>query len=189
MPSRLLAVRVRRILAATMLFTAVPLLALTVAQPWAVAGESMAPAIEDGALILVDTVGPSVTGYRRGDIVVVPVPDADPYPHRILVKRIVAVAGDRVRITDGVLEVNGAVLDEPYLAPGAVIVTGGRPTLELTVPERSVYVLGDRRTNSYDSKAFGPVPVETLRGRAWVALGPHDIRVQVPVLAGPGGGS
>jgi len=152
-------------------FMVVPVVGASVAQPWHVEGRSMEPGIQDGSVLLVDTISPRLTGYGRGDIVVLPTPASARYTFPVLVKRIVAVAGDRVDIGDGRLLVNGHAAPEPYLPPGTSIPTAV-PPISLVVPEGSVFVLGDHRQNSFDSKSFGPVPVMSLVGRAWFALGP-----------------
>src|SRR4051812_30033774 len=162
-------------------FMVVPVAGASVAQPWHVQGHSMEPGIEDGSVLLVDTISPHLTGYGRGDIVVLPTPATTTYTFPILVKRIVAVAGDRVDIHDGLLRVNGSMAVEPYLLPGTLI-PAATPEIELVVPEGSVFVMGDHRQNSFDSKAFGPVPIATLVGRAWFALGPQG-EVELPGTA------
>jgi signal peptidase I len=159
------------IAAAVLGFIAVPVAGASVAQPWHVEGHSMEPGIQDGSVLLVDTISPHLTGYARGDIVVVPTPETARYAFPILVKRIVAVAGDHVEVRDGSLFVNGTRAVEPYLAAGTTIPGGPRAT-SVVIPPGSVFVMGDHRQNSFDSKAFGPVPVATLVGRAWFAVAP-----------------
>ncbi len=162
-------------------FMAVPVAAASVAQPWHVMGHSMEPGIQDGSVLLVDTISPHLTGYGRGDIVVLPTPTTTSYGFPVLVKRIVAVAGDRVDIRDGRLRVNGRLDDEPYLAAGT-LTPAATPPVSIVVPPGAVFVMGDQRQNSFDSKAFGPVPVATLVGRAWFALGPEG-DVELPGTA------
>jgi signal peptidase I len=152
-------------------FMVVPVAGASVAQPWHVMGHSMEPGIEDGSVLLVDTISPHLTGYGRGDIVVLPTPVSASYGYPVLVKRIVGVSGDRVDIANGRLRVNGVIADEPYLGPGQ-LVPPGTPAISLVIPPGYVFVMGDHRQNSFDSKAFGPVPVASLVGRAWFALGP-----------------
>ncbi len=152
-------------------FLVVPVAGASVAQPWHVQGHSMEPGIQDGSVLLVDTISPHVTGYGRGDIVVLPTPVTARSGYPVLVKRIVAVAGDRVDIRDEELRVNGRVAVEPYLSSGALIPPGTAP-ISMVIPPGDVFVMGDDRENSFDSKAFGPVPVASLLGRAWFALGP-----------------
>src|SRR3954464_2182846 len=105
-------------------FMVVPVAGASVAQPWHVEGHSMEPGIQDGSVLLVDTISPHLTGYARGDIVVVPTPETARYAFPVLVKRVVAVAGDRVEIRDGSLFVNGTRAVEPYLGPGTTIAGG-----------------------------------------------------------------
>ena len=152
-------------------FMTVPVAGASVAQPWHVMGHSMEPGIEDGSVLLVDTISPHLTGYGRGDIVVLPTPSSTSYGYPVLVKRIVAVAGDRVDIASGELRVNGRIAVEPYLAVGALI-PASTPAISLVVPRGDVFVMGDHRANSFDSKSFGPVPVASIVGRAWFAMGP-----------------
>ena len=152
-------------------FLAVPVASASVAQPWHVQGHSMEPGIEDGSVLLVDTISPHLTGYGRGDIVVLPTPVTTTYGYPVLVKRIVAVAGDRVDIRDGTLRVNERLAVEPYLSPGTLI-PAGIPPVSMVIPPGCVFVMGDHRQNSFDSKVFGPVPVASLVGRAWFAMGP-----------------
>jgi signal peptidase I len=165
-------------------FMAVPVAATSIAQPWHVEGHSMEPGIQDGSVLLVDTISPHLTGYGRGDIVVLPTPATTNYSFPVLVKRIVAVAGDRVDIRNGRLRVNGVLAAEPYL-PAGTLIPPGTPDISIVVPPGRVFVMGDHRQNSFDSKAFGPVPVASLVGRAWFALGPGG-DVELPgTAAGP----
>lgn len=137
------------------------------ALPWRPArvdGDSMRPTLGDGDRILV-AAGPPA----RGDVVVLgsPAGDGD------LVKRVVAVGGDRVALEDGVLVVNGAAVPEPHADPHG---TDGEYAGPLPVPPGTVYLLGDRRGSSVDSREFGPVPADAVSGRVvlrlWPAPGP-----------------
>lgn len=78
------------------------------------------------------------------------------------VKRVVAVAGDRVGLEDGVLVVNGAPVDEPYVDLEQVDSVYFGPE---TVPEDRVFLMGDNRAGSVDSRDLGPVPLEEVEGR------------------------
>lgn len=82
--------------------------------------------------------------------------------HLRLVKRVIGVPGDEVEIKDGFVFINGEQLDEPYLE-----VPTGAKSLEypLTVEDGFYFCLGDNRTVSYDSRDFGPVPIEKIEGK------------------------
>jgi signal peptidase I len=147
-------------------------------------GDSMAPTLHDGERALVpryETWWLRATGRGRspGDVVYFRAPDAVPatWVDRLtggpfLIKRIAATAGATVGIERGRLVVDGAVVDEPYLAGTRVPPTG---LAARTVPEGTVFVLGDNRAPlaSRDSRAFGSVPLAQVAGRAaWVVWPP-----------------
>lgn len=85
-----------------------------------------------------------------------------------LIKRVVAVAGDRVEIRNNRVVVNGTPINESYLNPGFAMID--RP--EVVIPEGTIWVMGDNRNNSFDSRRFGPVSLEDVVGRAFLRLWP-----------------
>lgn len=91
--------------------------------------------------------------------------------HLRLVKRVIGVPGDVINIEDGLVFVNGEQLDEPYL-----VVPTGAKSLEypLTVEEDYYFCLGDNRTVSYDSRDFGPVPIEKIEGKVLFRFWPFN---------------
>ena len=108
---------------------------------------------------------------ERGDIVVLHPPDADdgkPY-----IKRVIGLPGDEVGFEEGYVMINGERLEESYLS-GPVTDCERAPHCRVTVPEGTVYVLGDNRDNSADSHVFGPVSVDRIVGKAWFANWPLD---------------
>lgn len=110
---------------------------------------------------------------QRGDIVVFnpPVGGASkPY-----IKRIIGLPGETIAIHDGAVFVNGDRLDEPYLEGVSTSWPNGDPTRELVVPEEHLFVLGDNRNNSTDSRSFGPISNDALIGRAWISYWPSDL--------------
>ena len=115
----------------------------------------------------------------RGDIVVFdpPVPSDQPY-----IKRVIGVAGDTLRFADGYVVVNNQRLREPYQVTAETYCAGAEHC-ELVVPEGTVYVLGDNRTNSADSRIFGPVRLEAIVGKAWLANWPLDRFGLVPTVS------
>jgi signal peptidase I len=89
-------------------------------------------------------------------------------PESALIKRVVAVGGQTVEIRDGALFVDGGAVDEPYLSPGVRMSDYG-PT---TVPDGHVFVMGDNRGQSEDSRRFGAIPEESIIGRAFIRVWP-----------------
>ncbi len=127
-----------------------------------VGSESMAPTIATGDLVLLDR---GSDGLARMDVVVVERPDTGV----LLVKRAVALGGDRVAIEDGVLVVNGAAVCEPAIDAGRLDGVWFGPE---AVPPGEVFLLGDDRPSSVDSRAFGTVSAGDLRGRVTGRLWP-----------------
>ena len=82
------------------------------------------------------------------------------------VKRVIGLPGDHIEIKDGAVYRNGQKLDEPYLDQGTVTDGHGGLFIDIVVPDGYVYVLGDNRNNSTDSRMFGCIPREKIEGRA-----------------------
>jgi signal peptidase I len=126
---------------------------------------SMAPAVQTGDLVVV--VPPSGPVQRR-DVVAAPHPDTGV----LLVKRVVAVGGDRVALEDGVLVVDGVAVCEPSIDPARLDGVWFGP---VTVPAGRLFLLGDDRGESIDSRDFGPVPAAEVTGvvpaRVWPSPG------------------
>jgi signal peptidase I len=128
-----------------------------------VRGCSMVPELEDGDRLVVDRLIPRLAGFHRFDVVILRAPKD---PGVDYVKRIVGLPGDRVRLSRGKLWVNGTETEEPFLH-----VSDRRETREFDVPEGHYFVLGDNRPISSDSRDFGFVPEDRLKGtvraRVW----------------------
>ncbi|HEX5366026.1 MAG TPA: signal peptidase I [Acidimicrobiales bacterium] len=132
---------------------------------------SMAPTLERGDRVLVNKLAYRSHEVHRGDVIVFErPPGASPGDDDIkdLIKRVVAVEGDTVESYQGAVYVNGERIDEPYLVDGTP--TDDLPRRE--IPEGHVFVMGDNRTNSEDSRVFGPVDEDTIVGRAFVKVLP-----------------
>jgi len=136
-----------------------------VAEPFRIPSESMAPTLQAGDHVLVDKVAYGRNRVERGQLAVM----HEPGSGELVLKRIVAVAGDTVGIEDGVLVVNGRRSVEPYTDPSDIDAEYFGPT---EVPLGSVFVLGDNRANSEDSRDFGAVPVTSLVGRVVARIWP-----------------
>jgi signal peptidase I len=126
---------------------------------------SMQPILYENDFVLVNKVIYAITGLpERGDVIVFrypPNPDTTPY-----IKRVIGLPGDQIHISEGKVYVNGNLLIEPYL--NTPTSHGG----DWTVGEGEVFVMGDNRNNSSDSRAWGMGPLENIIGRAEVVYWP-----------------
>ncbi len=129
-----------------------------------VTGLSMEPHIRSGEYVLINTFAYRIGTPHRGDIVAFR-HDAD--AREIFIKRVIGVPSDRIRIDRGRVYVNGSKLIEPYVRH-----PDERSFGEVAVPPSSVYVLGDNRAESEDSRFFGPVSDDLLVGHAIAAVWP-----------------
>ncbi len=128
-------------------------------------GFSMRPTLQDGEYILVNKLAYKLGEPKRGDIIVFIFPVN---PAEDLIKRIIGIPGDTVTIKDGVLTVNGAVVNEPYInAPPAYNGTW-------QVPEGNLFVLGDNRNDSRDSHQWGLLPIQNVIGRSVLIYWPPE---------------
>jgi len=151
-----------------------------VAQPYKVQQQSMEHTLEPDQYVLVDKLTPRFDTYKRGDIVVFTPPsdwiqeDGTPF-----IKRIIGLAGDTVDIRDGDVFINGTKIDEPYIY--AQPEDAAQPTTvpgdehRWVIPDGDLFLMGDHRANSADSRTFGPVPVAQVIGRAWLRYWPIDV--------------
>ncbi len=130
-----------------------------------VSSASMAPTVRDGDLVLLERGdGP----FARRDVVAVRRPDTGEQ----LIKRVVGIGGDRVAIEDGVLVVNDDPVCEPSIDPEDIDGVWSGPT---TVPDGHVFLMGDERHRSIDSRDFGPLSLTSVDGlvrtRVWPSPG------------------
>jgi signal peptidase I len=144
---------------ATLALVALAVLARRLArlEPVLVQGDSMRPTLRPGQRV---AVGPLDRPPRRGDLVVLQ------GPGREVVKRVVGLPGERVRLVAGRLQADGVAVAEPYLAGAA----GG--DLDLRLGGDQYLVLGDNRAASTDGRDFGPVPARALTARVRFAYWP-----------------
>lgn len=137
-------------------------------QPVKVEGTSMMPSLADQERIFVNKFVYRLEPIERGDIVVFRYPRD---PSKSYIKRVVAVAGDHLRIDSGQLYVNGQAVDEDYVPP---VYTDTRSYPEKVVPPHCYFVLGDHRSMSNDSRDFGPVDQSYIYGKAVFGYWPMD---------------
>lgn len=124
----------------------------------------MAPHIASGEIVLINTMAYRVRTPARGDIIAFhhdsPTPET-------FIKRVIGLPGDRIEIRRGIVLVNGSPLSEPY-----VQFPDTRTFAAVTVPPGSLYVLGDNRADSEDSRVFGFVPQNLVMGQAIAGIWP-----------------
>ncbi|MEI7592580.1 MAG: signal peptidase I [Actinomycetes bacterium] len=145
-------------------------------QAFYIPSRSMVPTLEVGDRVLVNKWSYRLHDVNRGDIVVFERPDGETSNIKDLIKRVIALPGEEVTIQDNHVLINGKILDEPYLPPGTVTASVGSfpcpPSDPCKVPDGDVWFMGDNRTDSKDSRYFGPVPESKIVGRAFFRLWP-----------------
>ena len=140
-----------------------------VAQPYRIYQDSMEHTLDPGQMVLVDKLSPHFSDYKRGDVIVFQPPtgfaqDGSDVP---FIKRVIGVAGDTVEVKDSAVWVNGAKLSEPYVFDGqSTDPPAGQSVWK--VPAGDLFVMGDHRQLSEDSRAFGPIAKSAVIGRAWL---------------------
>ncbi len=136
---------------------------------------SMFPALNEDDRVLVNKLSYRLHEIHRGDLIVFERPSENgPGQVKDLIKRVVALEGERIESRDGQVLIDGKPLPEPYLPPG-VETTNLEP---LVVPDGHVFVMGDNRGDSRDSRFFGPLPEDLVIGRAFVKVWPlHDLEL------------
>jgi signal peptidase I len=144
-----------------------------VVQTYRVEQVSMVPTLQEDQHLLIDKLTPRFDDYSRGDIIVFHPPGqpADTTPY---IKRVIGVGGDHIELRDGQVFINGALLDEKYIATDGDTESYGEDTWD--VPEGMLFVMGDHRSQSVDSRQFPTtfVPVDQVIGRAWLRFWPID---------------
>ena len=183
---------VETILLAVVIFVVVRMVVLN----FKVDGTSMFPNLDDGEMLLVnrnvyfhfdsnalvdwipgvDREGENIVYLfhppQRGDIIVFNPPISSEKPY---IKRVIGLPGETVEIRGGSVFIDGVQLQEPYIEADITECNTGRRACEpVVVPEGSVFVLGDNRNNSSDSRSFGIVEVDDIIGKAWFAYWPSD---------------
>jgi len=137
---------------------------LFLAQATQVLGQSMEPNLHSTQRVVVEKVTYRfVHGPRRGDVVVIDAPDQS----EMLIKRVVGLPGETIELRNGQVYIDGEPLTEPW-----VVNPGGGSYGPLTTPPLHVFVMGDNRGASNDSRNFGPVAIEHIVGHAWFSYWP-----------------
>ena len=149
-------------------------------QAFYIPSESMESTLKTGDRVVVNKFGYRLHDVGRGDVIVFEIPDDAVGPDGIkdLIKRVVGLPGDTIETKDGAVYINDQKLAEPYLDAGTITGDpgqGSNPTIpRQVVPEGHVFVLGDNRDNSADSRYpfRGPIALDDIVGRAFVLVWP-----------------
>ena len=140
-----------------------------VIRPFIVSGSSMDPTFKDKQYLIIDEVTYRTRDPERGEVVVFRAP---PEPTKFYIKRVIGLPGETVKIQNGAVTIfndeypNGLALDEAYVTHEQA------DTMTVQVPEGRYFVMGDNRSGSYDSRGWGTLPKESIRGRALLRLLP-----------------
>jgi signal peptidase I len=139
---------------------------LFLAQATQVLGQSMEPTLHSSQRVVVEKVTYRFFhGPRRGDIVVINLP----HQQDMLIKRVIGLPGETIEVRDGKVYINDEYLEEDWS-----VNFGGSSYGPYTVPPLHVFVLGDNRGASNDSRSFGPVPIDDVIGHAWFSYWPPE---------------
>jgi signal peptidase I len=147
-------------------------LANTVA-PYGVSGTGMQPTFRDGQTVLAHTtrfLNTTITLPSRGNIVLYHPND---HPNDTTIGRVIAIPGDTIEVASNSVALNGQTLTEHYIAPvpaGAAENGPGQTVPSTTLGKDQYFIMGDNRTNSRDSRNFGPVSFDHFSGIIWITL-------------------
>jgi signal peptidase I len=136
---------------------------LFLAQATQVLGQSMEPTLHSSQRVVIEKVSYRLHGPRRGDIIVIDSPDQS----EMLIKRVVGLPGETIEVKNGRVIIDGELLEETW-----TFRKGGGHFGPQTVPPLHVFVLGDNRGASNDSRNFGSVPIDDIVGQAWISYWP-----------------
>ncbi len=136
-------------------------------QPFEIPSGSMEETLQVSDRILVEKVQLRFRGPTAGEIVTFSAPDGSP---RDFIKRVIAVGGQSVDVRDGVVYVDGHRLSEPYVNTRYKDTYSSDAVVK--VPVGTVFLMGDNRTDSQDSRAYGPQPLSHISGRAFAIYWP-----------------
>lgn len=143
---------------------------LFIMTPHEVVGNSMHPTYKNGEFLMANKISYRLSEPKRGDVIIFQYSDTQDF-----IKRIIGIEGDELMIKDGKIYINGTQLDETDYLDTNIITNGGTYIHEgqtVIIPEGEFFVCGDNRPNSSDSREFGPVEKNKIKGKAWVVYFP-----------------
>lgn len=141
--------------------------------PTGVQGSSMEPTLHTNDRIYVSRISYKVDSIKRGDIVVVQSPMN---PDIWFVKRVIALPKDSILFSEGLVYINSQLLDESYISVQTNVWDNGfiQKNIPYIIPEDSLFIMGDNRPHSSDSRQFGTIPQSTVIGKVIYRFFPPD---------------
>jgi signal peptidase I len=130
-------------------------------------GQSMEPSLYTDQRVVVEKVSYRFHGPERFDVVVIKLPDQG---DELLIKRVIGLPGELLEIRNGLVYIDDKLLEEPLVTQQTRTGRYGKTT----IPPLHVFVMGDNRGHSNDSRSFGPVPIANILGRAWLSYWPLE---------------
>jgi signal peptidase I len=145
---------------------------LFIMTPHEVVGSSMHPTYQNGEFLMANKITYQFAEPQRGDVIIFKYSDTQDF-----IKRIIGIPGDEVMIKDGKIYINGELLNETDYLDSSVITNGGSYIHEgqsIILSDTEYFVCGDNRTNSSDSREFGPIEDTQIKGKAWIVYFPFN---------------
>lgn len=143
-----------------------------VLQPFVVEGQSMEPNFHNQEYLLAEKITKYFTDYKRGDVIIFKSPSEDIN----LIKRIIGLPGEKVVVEDGKISIyknpyspKATLVEEDYILPDE---SQNQEPIEVTLEKNQYFVFGDNRTNSVDSRSFGPISKDNIIGKVWLTAFP-----------------
>jgi signal peptidase I len=143
---------------------------LFIMTPHEVLGNSMHPTYKNGEYLMANKLLYRFSEPQRGDVIIFKYSETQDF-----IKRIIGIPGDSVSIKDGKIYINGNLLDESNYLSDTVYTSGGDAIAEgqtITVGENEYFVCGDNRPHSSDSRTFGTITKDKIKGKAWIVYLP-----------------
>lgn len=160
---------------------------LVLMQPHQVSGHSMDPNLQSADYLLTDKVSYRLHPPERGDIVVFHAPDAANCVEGTgcdYIKRVIGIPGDTIEIKNEQIYLNGSVLDEPYIPDGTPTYPGAfSKDRVISLGQNEFFVVGDNRTQSSDSRVWGPIQPSMIVGRAFFRYWPIQSAMFLPEVS------
>ena len=158
------------------------LVRMYVLQQFYISGPSMETTLLGNNRVLVNKLSYRLHSIRRGDVVVFDrVTSSDgSVAHDDLIKRVIAISNDTIEIKDCKVYVNAALVDEPYLNKEDLVQKSAAERCRVgelskqTIPDNKIFVMGDNRPDSFDSRSFGPISESLVVGRAFAIVWPFN---------------